>query len=214
MNTLKLTITFLLCFVAITAVNSFANDEEFEIDLINFQQQRIGQQVHLAWQTQMEKGTEKFIIEHSVDGLTFQQKDSLIAAGRSEKLLNYTYKDLYPKSGLNFYRLKQVFKDGTSEVSRVLMVNIYLKEFFSNTYPNPTYGELFLNLPSELEAEEGALRITNSIGKLVWEQKILIENGAQYQMNFQSYGLPEGIYQVTVTTQQKIISCNNISFIR
>ena len=57
---------------------------------------------------------DKFVIEKSADGNTFNTLESITAKGNNSNLLtSYDYLDAYPFNGNNFYRIKAIEKDLT-----------------------------------------------------------------------------------------------------
>ncbi len=92
--------------------------------------------VDLKWTTTNEINTAHFEIERSINGVQFIKIGSVNSAN-SSGINNYSFEDLQPLKGLNFYRLKQVDIDGSFKHSNI---NKVLFENFGdavNIYPNP-----------------------------------------------------------------------------
>jgi len=86
------------------------------VTLINFDVAREGaEKVRVYWSTATEHNADYFSVERSYDGKTFLALEKVPAAGESHTRLDYELIDHYPLIGRNYYRLKQVDFDGTTE---------------------------------------------------------------------------------------------------
>lgn len=65
--------------------------------------------VYLEWATSYEENFEKFVIQRTVDGISFEDLGIVQSnSGPSQSLQKYSYYDHYPYYGLNYYRLAAV----------------------------------------------------------------------------------------------------------
>ncbi|MDJ1506953.1 hypothetical protein QNI22_40345, partial [Cytophagaceae bacterium BD1B2-1] len=81
-------------------------------------------QVELKWITSSEENSSMFNVERSSDGKTYTQLGSVVAAGNSSTPLTYSFLDSSPLSGVNYYRLNQIDRDGNGSYSKVVTVKI------------------------------------------------------------------------------------------
>ncbi len=97
--------------------------------------------VKLTWATAIEKSSDKFIIQRMLRDDSVQNIGELKSKGNYS---SYTFHDYEPKHGLNYYRLKQIDKDG--KVNLKPWHEIYVEKKFTNLdvviSPNPNSGEL------------------------------------------------------------------------
>jgi Secretion system C-terminal sorting domain len=70
----------------------------------------------LQWITFSELNNDYFSIEHSRDGNHFTEIAKIDGQGTSDKQNDYTFTDLSPYQGLNYYQLKQIDLDGIATV--------------------------------------------------------------------------------------------------
>jgi hypothetical protein len=106
------------------------------LTLLSFDAFKNKNKVDLKWTTTNEINTAHFEIERSINGVQFIKIGSVNSAN-SSGINNYSFEDLQPLKGLNFYRLKQVDIDGSFKHSNI---NKVLFENFGdavNIYPNP-----------------------------------------------------------------------------
>ena len=86
------------------------------VTLINFDVAGIGaEKVLVNWSTATEINADYFTVEKSFNGKTFVELATVPAAGESFTRKDYELIDDYPFVGRNYYRLKQVDFDGTTE---------------------------------------------------------------------------------------------------
>lgn len=93
------------------------------VTLTKFTAQRSGSGSLLNWQTAQEQNSKEFAIERSTDGKNFITIGIVRAAGFSDKLVNYTFTDLTPSQGKNYYRLKQSDMDVRFTYSDIRLLN-------------------------------------------------------------------------------------------
>jgi len=106
-----------------------------------------GNVVTLKWETKSETDNSHFVAERSLDGKTFTK----IAEQQSKGAQGGHYQDIdqNPAQGLNYYRIKQVDRDGKysySEVKPLRFLGSNQATFF--VYPNPVKNNISLNYSS------------------------------------------------------------------
>ncbi len=94
------------------------------VQLVDFRASVIGDQVSLNWETTMEKDAAHFVVERSTDLREFGAIGQVASAGNSSTRRAYSLIDAAPRPGINYYRLRTIDKDGTSQVSKVVAATI------------------------------------------------------------------------------------------
>ena len=137
---------------------------------LNFEAYPAQRKVQLQWLTNSGYKVAHFEVEHSEDGQSFTQMEKTINKEWTEQLAYHQATDLVPSKGANYYRVKEVYLDGSFAYTDVQKVNftIDLAEFF--IFPNPAKDELFLNLTT-YQRGKGKVSLMNSLGKVVYEQQ-------------------------------------------
>lgn len=149
------------------------------VTLANFNAQAKGNQALITWTTSSEYNNDYFVVERSADARTFTGVGIVRSAGNGNLGANYQLTDPLPLAGINYYRLKQVDRDGKVKYSMIVAVS-----FDSNVknalvvYPNPVSNHIQLNLNSTARNYSGI--ITASDGRI-----ILKANGDITQINQQ-----------------------------
>ena len=94
------------------------------VQLVDFRASVIGDQVALNWETTMEKNAAQFVVERSSDLREFGAIGQVAAVGTSSTRRAYNLVDAAPRPGTNYYRLRTVDRDGTSQLSKVVAATI------------------------------------------------------------------------------------------
>lgn len=166
--------------------------------------------VHLNWVVSEEINFSHYIIEKSIDGVTFSQAG--VVFGNTNSKTNYSFTDNLntTQAMLIFYRLRSVDIDGKSELSSTRIIRISKqreKAISIVTYPNPVSNEVRITIPANWQNKKVAYEIFNANGRTA--KRIETANSSQTEIVNVST-LSPGFYIVRVsfegeTIQQKII---------
>jgi len=160
----------------------------------------------LNWNTLSEADMAMFEIERSTDGVSFTNIGEVAANGNSLQNINYSYVDLLVQKGMNYYRLKQVDKDGKFTYSKVVVINTEIKGIsLLLVYPNPFGHKVQVKIESE-RREEVIIRVLNNGAALVRSQTVIVEKGVSAIEVKNVADLPGGVYHLQVITPEKTMS--------
>lgn len=114
------------------------------ITLLYFRAALEDDQVLLNWATEKEEYFDRFELEKASEDLVFTKIATLqpILAGEPVSLREYSYVDSTPYTGYNYYRLKSIDVDGTSQYSKVTGVLYEGTGEKLSVYPNPVIGNV------------------------------------------------------------------------
>lgn len=135
----------------------------------------------LSWNTASEINSKGFEIERSRDGSAFSSLGLVTTksvGGFSNQNLTYTFDDAHPLSGTNFYRLKQLDKDGKITISPIVAINGGKTNTLqlNAIYPNPVKNSLNVSLESPA-AGKVQITITDLNGKKMYENLRPLSDG-------------------------------------
>jgi hypothetical protein len=140
----------------------------------------------LNWSTLTEKNNAKFIVEHSVDGISYRKVGEVKGAGNSSIKVDYAFNhSKFSRNEVNYYRLKQVDYNGDFAYSNVAFVSGSTKQItpeFNNEsgstklslYPIPAQNVLSVE---GLLTEQAWVRISNMYGVEVYTKQVKANNG-------------------------------------
>jgi hypothetical protein len=171
------------------------------VSLIGFQAQHSGKINQLSWRTDQELNADKFIVERSADGHSFEGIGEVPASRNSNTVRNYTYSDIAPGNGVNYYRLNMVDLDHASRYSEVCSVRND-GSFDIVVYPNPakTFFNLWINTD---KPGSGRVEIVNGTGSTVLSKPLVLKAGSNL-LPVMINVLPAGNYVVRVLTAQGV----------
>ncbi len=124
-----------------TLANHISGNNPLPIELLSFTATKSNDAVELKWSTATETNNDHFEIERSLDGVNFDRLLNVQAYGTGNSMVTQSYStlDKQPYRGINYYRLKQVDKDGQYSYTNMVSVN-FDKLAEIKIYPNP-FGE-------------------------------------------------------------------------
>jgi hypothetical protein len=159
------------------------------------------QQINVSWVTVSETNNKGFSIEKSLDGRNFKTigfVNSQYATGTGNSKLQYTFADLHPQAGVNYYRLNQMDFSGKAQLSDVVSVTIG-QTSDASVYPNPVADVL------NIRAAQGTVvYIYNAMGQLVATPRL----NADSNIAFDTKNLANGLYTVKVVSNNTTVVKN------
>ncbi|HEY8937906.1 MAG TPA: T9SS type A sorting domain-containing protein [Cyclobacteriaceae bacterium] len=159
------------------------------ITLVSFKASVEGDIIHLAWSTSFEKNFDKFVIERSFNGSVFESIGEVKGVGNTNIIQNYSFNDMNPFLGKNYYRLKSIDLDNSFEYSKVIYIEFGGDKSFS-IYPNPSAGE-FVNFVVNFEPQTNdTVVVTDFTGSMVTYATV---NYANHEIVFNT-SLKQGAY--------------------
>jgi len=164
------------------------------VRLTSFTATAVKNTTQLNWVTAQEINSSHFEIERSASSNNFAPIGRVNSTGNSTQQQQYTYLDMQPLKGDNYYRLKQVDKDGWFSYSKVLRIT-FGDEPRLVAYPNPVKNSLQV---SGLNAGD-ALVLLNGQGRTISTHTAA---GSSYTINAQK--LSAGLYYVRVQQGAKV----------
>ena len=145
--------------------------------------------IELTWQTATELNTSNFIIQHSIDGNTFQSIGSVNAIGSGSN--SYQFTDKNPVNGINYYRLQSVDKDGSTSYSKVISAEYSVSNSQFTIYPNPAKNTITIQLN-----HINTIELIDNIGKVM--NTVSLKDATNPTININD--LKVGVYHLRVKT--------------
>lgn len=153
-----------------------ANTTALPITLYSITAVREANAVNLKWRTASESNSAYFEVLKSSDGKIFKAISVVPAAGNSKALVNYSFKDLAPVNGTNYYQLNMVDKDGKSKKSSVVYANFNIEKVDFNVFTDASKGTITLNIYSN-KAKPASLEVYDVSGHKITSKVVTLENG-------------------------------------
>jgi hypothetical protein len=192
---------------SLTNVSTFGIGTPLPVTLISFTASvQPDNTVLLNWSTSQEVNNKYFYIERAEKGTDFTQIGEVDGKGTTSDIQSYSFTDLNPIQGLNFYRLKQVDIDGHFTFTPVVSVMIQNKSYF-NIFPNPVHDMLTISI-GDVVSEKGEFRVIDLNGKICISANA-VESNIQ-QVNIST--LAAGTYTLQYITEKNVRSVKFIKY--
>lgn len=137
---------------------------------VSFEVQKKGEASDLKWITAQEFNNAGFQVERSHDGRFFEPIGNVEPVSFSRNVNSYSFMDMHPLKGNNYYRIKQIDLDGKAMYSPIRNLSFATLTAELQSWPNPVSGSLYVQIPEDV-ASEGQIRIINSIGTVVHTER-------------------------------------------
>ena len=180
------------------------DDAILPVKLLSFIAQKQNTTALLQWQTANEISNNYFSIERSPDSKLFYSIGTKPALNNSNNA-NYSFTDNAPLKVTNYYRLKQVDKDGKYTYSKIVSVDFSSNATTFAVYPNPANSNLNITLPNSNSVSNIILYDVN--GKKVLHEQIN-SNTTSKQLDISK--LAPGVYNVILMQDGKQQTINVI----
>ncbi|MBB6611229.1 T9SS type A sorting domain-containing protein [Pontibacter sp. Tf4] len=171
------------------------------VELLSFKGKATQSGIDLQWETASEKDNERFEVERSTDGRTFEKIGQVAGAGNSSIKLNYSYTDPVLRQGVYHYRLRQVDYDGTYAYSKTVAVQLKAVPGSGRfqVYPNPATGTAITVWVAGTGADVngGSLQIVDMSGKVMFTGPVNA-GSRTIDLPLQELRLPKGMYVVNL----------------
>jgi len=184
-------------------MGAFELQSVLPVELISFSAKAAETKVLLTWTTASEKNNDRFEVERSADGRTFDYLTTIKGAGTTTLARHYQSSDKNPINGINYYRLKQIDFDGTTTYSQIVSVEIKSEKI--ELFPNPVVGTLYLRM-SDFTAREVAFQITDLTGRTMLTGETSINDGIVTIPLSEVGSFPLGTYMVRVFSSTQMVA--------
>lgn len=141
-------------------------DNVLPVELVSFAANCENENVMLNWQTASEHNSSSFILERSVDGVNWEFRSEIEAAGNSNSVLNYQYEDVNSERFVGYYRLTQVDLDGKEKIYDPIYSNCKTDAVEVEIYPNPAHDDLTISFTTK-ESAKVQIEYVNTNGFMV-----------------------------------------------
>lgn len=142
------------------------------VKLTSFTVQSIYEKVQLTWKTEAEWNSKGYDIEQATDDQNWQKIGFVESKPQSRNTKTYQFLDESPYSGRNYYRLKQINRDGTVEYSDVQILDVWSDTSEWSIFPNPVKGKQVSLFVKDEDFVSGQCSIFDLTGRLVLRKTI------------------------------------------
>lgn len=181
----------------VTALGNGLCNIVLPIELQSFTCEKKNGKSLINWKVASEKNLNFYQLERSNDGVIYsniyEMKPKSYAI--NEKV-SYDYTDERPFSGVNYYRLKAVDRNGEYKYSKVVSLD-FGTILRGKAYPNPFSTDISIEMDINKNAGEVFVEIFDMVGKQIYFKKIAAET-ERMTIPIPTTDLPDGSYVIRV----------------
>jgi len=184
-------------------LKTLCEDGVLALQLLSFNASNKNGQNLLNWNTQQELNTKSFEVQRSTDGINFYKIGTITAKNNYQN--NYSFTDVNPVRGSNYYRLRIIDNSGISTYSEIREVKNE-GTLFVTILPNPVKGNTATLKISGQSSETISLFVINSEGKILLSKKVNALSNNSYE-TIDVSALSKGFYYLKVISgkEEKVV---------
>jgi len=153
--------------------------------------------INIDWNTATENNMKDYTVERSTNGSNYNNIATIKA--NNLPVNNYSYVDVYPANGSNYYRIMSTDINGVTKYSEIIKVNMEKGFSLMKVFPNPVINKT-INLQVINEpAGQYIIRMVNNYGQEIITKQIQHPGGSSTQTITPLLTIPHGIYQLEIT---------------
>ncbi|PWJ54086.1 putative secreted protein (Por secretion system target) [Dyadobacter jejuensis] len=176
------------------------------VTLAQFDVTKEGSTALLYWETTDELNSDYFQVEHSANVQNWNSIGVVNSFGESTQLRTYQFTHREAQSGLNYYRLKMVDKDGTFAYSRIRSVDFDDTNNSITVFPNPASDRLRIGNVASKKIND--VKVYNQLGQSLIHITEVPDEGIDVSK------LPTGIYMLTLKTIDGLVSHHKMTLVK
>ena len=172
------------------------------VTLTSFRAQISGKSIQTSWEVENEQNITTYDVEKSADGIHFGTVKSVTATGNMNNSLNYSWLDVNPYNGANFYRLRINDLNGHTKYSAIVKLVMNSNKLVQ-VFPNPINNNIIHLQLLNQDRGNYDIRLMNYAGQLVKNQTCYFNgNDGNMEVNVDP-NLPKGMYSLECTDPSK-----------
>ncbi len=174
------------------------------IELTDFEAIAEQGSVLLNWKTATELNNDFFTVEKMSLDEKFIPVVTVKGAGTKTSESVYSARDLFPKAGVSYYRLKQTDFNGAATYSKIVKVDVN-SGLLWQVYPNPTRGtDMSVEFSPNEVGKDVNIKLLDMSGHLMFENTILKLDTTRVKVEMLQ-PLPSGFYLISLTAGDQIV---------
>jgi lysophospholipase L1-like esterase len=166
------------------------------LSITEFNARKNGSHVDISWTSTQEESILRYEIERSADGIRFNTLQLQMPANISSAPQHYTFSDMAPLKGNNYYRIVAIQQSGVKIYSGIQKINMGNRNsIISNIYVSNAGDQINVSLNS-LTKEKMQIYLSDMMGRKIFQADIWVDQQLNYPINIA--GLSAGTYSVIV----------------
>ncbi len=173
------------------------------VDLLTFTGIALPNGNKLVWETIAERNNKQFEIQKSIDVTNWETIGTVAGAGTSDIINSYSFVDANVTGTINYYRLKQIDKNGEFKYSNIVSIKNRIENtIISVPRPNPATSFIEIDISTQ-NTENIDIKVVDMLGRTLINQTKLLTNGFQ-TANINIEKLNNGFHTIIITNNKDI----------
>jgi predicted lipoprotein with Yx(FWY)xxD motif len=147
----------------------------------------------LYWTTATEQNNLGFNVERSADGINFNTIGFTEGRGNSSVWQSYSFTDKLPLNHKNYYRLKQMDRDGKFTYSAIILLQAAARSTAVSMFPNPASGKINITIQTN-RSQKIQWQLLNNKGQLIKQGNWQLTQGSTALPAIDISAIASGIY--------------------
>ena len=169
------------------------------VELIDIKAKTQEEGINIFWSTASEENNDYFTIERSADARNFTPIGTVPGKGTTSEINNYSFLDIKPNHGVNYYRLKQTDFDGQFTYSKIVNAELETENYFE-IFPSIVKENVNIVRAGE-NLDEATIKIHDITGKIS-EYYILSEGESKLELSLNNF--ISGVYYISIYNNNSI----------
>ncbi|MGC4039063.1 MAG: T9SS type A sorting domain-containing protein [Chitinophagaceae bacterium] len=148
----------------------------------------------IEWTNATEESISKYEVERSADGVSFNSILSISPNTNNGGENSYSETDEKILAGVNYYRVKAINLNGSSEYSVIVKVTSSGNKSYATVYPNPVAGTDFTLQMSNYTRGNYTIRLMNSNGQQLLQKSYQHSGGSAAVSIERTEAMQAGVY--------------------
>jgi hypothetical protein len=157
----------------------------------------------LTWKTADEMNVDKYIVEHSYNGVSFSAVGS-VAAKNTSGTNTYTFLHTNLTPGIHYYRIRRVDLNGVTELSDTHSIKISTQGANLVIRPNPVSGNMLTLSVNVAQNTRSAVQVLSMDGKMMSKSTVNLTAGSNL-VNVDISFVPAGVYLLEMQLNDELI---------
>ncbi len=160
--------------------------------------------VQVNWSIATESNAIRYEVERSENGIVFTKVGEVAPTSNNNGSANYSWPDVNPLSGNNYYRIKVIEASGNENYS--VIVNVKLAAIAAKiiAYPNPVAGKSISLQFNNLPEGKYVVNLMNNLGQRVLQQSVQHPGGTGTETIKLPASIGKGIYKLIVWKNENV----------
>ena len=173
------------------------NCSTLPVELLSLEATARNPVIDVTWATATEQNSDYFEVQRSGNNEDFTPIGTVGAAGDAQFRNDYLFVDQAPLHGANYYRLRQVDRDGAVDITQTVVAFMgQVGDLRPVIFPNPATDVLNVAFNTQLDGS-AMLYVQDALGRTVSQSSVLLLRGERTAV-IPTAGLANGWYNLRI----------------